>query len=349
MWVIYKTDFSNAVAVQRLFIFVTPFFVLCACSTLENVTVYLLKKSYRLLLIGSLCIYAFAAVQARSFLAVLDWYSVAGVAMTFTLIGVTAVTDINEQSRKRYTTFILCLIVMLATHSRMPVLILPTLLVLGSLGMSVRVRIVILILLACAGIYFFGSRPVQENLFHRGYGTVYDAFSFNPEIVNFSGRLTVWPKFVQGIENIWLGDGSTASAEFGKIMFDHMGWSHPHNAYIRVLFDYGITGCVLLAIPVISLLVALYKRYRLCRTHEDLRWIYSASINGIVAMLLLGISGNVLMYVAFIGNMLFATIGCAFAYEDKTIKTGNPEYENMPDSQQVWQTQRRRSNGLSHN
>jgi hypothetical protein len=332
LWVAYKTDFTDMAAVQRLFIFMTPVFVLYASASLENITVDLIRRSYRLLWIGSACIYGIAVVQCRSLLTDVEWYSIAGIAMTFTLIAVAAVACISSGSKQGYITFIVCLLILFATQSRMPVLILPTILVFGCTGISLRVRTILCIVLICAGIFLFNSQPVQEDLFRRGYGTVHDAFSFDPEVVNLSGRLTAWPLFIQGIENIWFGDGSTASVVFGNATFGACKWSHPHNAYIRVLFDYGIMGFILLLIPVVSLLIFLYKRYQQSHTGEDSRWIYAVSINGIVAMLLLGISGNVLMYVPYIGNMLFATIGCAFACERKK-KERRPRYENLFDSQ----------------
>jgi len=214
----------------------------------------------------------------------------------------------------------------------MPILVLFAVMIFGLREISLRKRVVLGFLLFSIGIILFMSVHVQENLFRSGHGTIKDIISCDPALLNVGGRLTAWPIYINGIENIWFGDGSTASVIFGNATFGAGKWSHPHNEYIRVLFDYGVFGVVLLSIPIVWLLVLLYKKGR-SNNANDMRWICFAGFNGIFATLLLGISGNVLMYVAYIGNMLFATIGYTFALEDKTINARNTNYENLFGSQ----------------
>jgi len=192
----------------------------------------------------------------------------------------------------------------------MPVLILPLILIFGYSGVRARTRLVLAGLFILASLILFNTNPVQENLFRRGHGTIWDIASFDPGELHTSGRLTAWPLYIQGIEDVWFGQGSTASVEFGNATFGTGKWSHPHNEYIRIVFDYGIVGTVLFAIPVLLLLYTCHKRA--FSGLPDTLWLYRVSAGGIVVMLLLGITGNVLMYVAWFGNMLFATIGVAY-------------------------------------
>jgi hypothetical protein len=315
-WMIEKTDFSNREAAQRFFIFITPLLTLLACSSFQQIDIAAIRRGIDRLAFGSIAIYLAAVVAAHSLLALATWYTIAGIAMTFTFLAVTESTDLRNAPPKTWVMLSIYYLVLLFTESRMPLLVLPAVAVFGYNGLSLRKKAVLgisVIALSLAGFY---AGPVQQNIFHRGYGSLSELFSFDPDIVNTSGRLTAWPQFFAGIEDIWKGDGATSSAEFGYATF--RGWTHTHNEYLRILFDYGIVGVILLAIPTLYLLVSLIRNAQRYRNNPQMRWLFAASINGLLAMLLLGVSGNVLMYIAYIGNLLFALIGCAYAAAQET-------------------------------
>ncbi len=308
VWMFEKTDFNNPTAVQRFFIFSTPVLALWVTQGFREVTIDMLRRSFRLLAVGSVILYLLAAIQDGSRLAMVEWYSIAGIAMTFTLLAVEAMSGFVLNARKGLILFGLYLLILLATESRMPVILLPLLFLLGSRFRQPLLKPALSLFLVVGGLTLFYAEPVQENLFIRGYGSLADAFSFNPEVISLSGRLNAWPQFIHNAEDIWFGDGAASSVEFGNVTFG--GWSHPHNEYIRVLIDYGIVGMVLLSIPVVVMLYRLYRSRPDPVADPQRRWFWSTCFFGITAMLLLGISGNVLMYIAYIGNMLFAVIGC---------------------------------------
>ena len=325
VWMFVKTDFGLRDAAQRFFIFLTPLLALWAASTLRNVTVQMIRRSYRLLWVGTLAIYGIAAVQDGSPKALTDWYSVAGTAMTFTLLTVAALAGLRRAPAAGMAVFAISLGIMFVTESRMPVVVLPVLLVFGYRTISLRGRIVAAVVLVLLALALFQMAPVQENLFFSGYGTLGDLVSLDPEVVNLSGRLVAWPMYLGGIENPWLGDGSTASVEFGQLNFGTGKWAHPHNEYIRVLFDYGVVGALLLGVPTLCLLVSLYRRSRAACGDAEVGWLYCVAVNGLIGVLLLGISGNSLMYIAYIGNMLFATIGATWVVRTAST-TGEASY-----------------------
>ncbi|MBN1391369.1 MAG: O-antigen ligase family protein [Sedimentisphaerales bacterium] len=318
LWMAYKTDFSNNVAVQRIAIFLTPVLVASAASSFRKITTAdIIKKSYLFLLTGSLCIYVVAAYQSRMLLADIWWYPLGGVVMTFTLIAVSAAAGINETSKQGHIIFFLCFLVLWFTQAKMPMLILPVILVFGYTQLKWRSRLAICVLFVCAGLVLFPSEAVQEVLFRQGSGTINDLLTFDPATIKAGGRLTAWPMFIQNMENIWFGQGNAASVELGNAVFGEGKWSHPHNEYIRIVFEYGIVGIVLFAIPVLWI---LYRCHRLASSSSpDIRWLNRVSAGGIVAMLLLSITGNALMYAPFFGNMLFLTIGCAFSVSDASM------------------------------
>jgi O-antigen ligase len=308
-WMAYKTDFSQREPFQRFFIFLTPLITMCACSSFRLVTVAMIQTALKWLSVGSILIYLLAAAQNRSFLAATSWYSIAGIAMTFTLLAVAACADLSSSPRKAILWLSVYFLILLLSESRMPVLAVPFIFGFGLNYVSWKKKTLIALAIIAGGLGLFYTGPVQENLFNSGYGTLAQLFSFDPTVLNTSGRLTAWPEFLNGIEHPWTGDGATSSAEFGYATF--RGWTHPHNEYIRILFDYGIIGFILLSIPALWLIIGLYQQAMRQRNNTSMRWLYSVCVNGFLAMLLLGITGNVLMYISYNGNFLFAVIGCA--------------------------------------
>ena len=313
VWMAEKTVFSDRDAMQRFFIFLTPLLTMFACSSLKRLNLVSIRTIVRLLALFSIVLYGAAVVSSGSLKATAGWYAIAGIAMTFTLLAVCESTDLRQASAAAWGLLAACYVILLFTESRMPILTLPVVVVFGHNALNVRIKCLLGAMVLILGMAAFYTEPVQQNVFHQGYGSLSDLFSFDPDVVSTSGRLTAWPQFLAGIENPWTGDGATSSAEFGYATF--RGWTHPHNEYIRILFDYGRVGFILLAVPVINLFVAMLRGASRHRSDPQIRWLYAASINGLLAMLLLGVSGNALMYVAYIGNLLFALIGCTYAVQ----------------------------------
>lgn len=311
LWMVHKTEFSNRDAAQRFFIFLTPILTLFACSSFKQISIVSIRKSIRFLALFSIILYFSAVLSSGSLMALAGWYTIAGIAMTFTLLAVSESTDLKRASPMTWILLGIYYMILLFTESRMPLLVLPFIVIFGYNALTLSVKCTFGAIVLLLGIAAFYTEPVQQNIFHQGHGSLLDLISFDPEVVNLSGRLNAWPQFLAGIENRWMGDGATSSAEFGYATF--RGWTHTHNEYLRILFDYGRIGFILLTIPVIELFVTLIRGAARHRFDPQARWLYAASINGLLAMLLLGISGNVLMYVSYIGNMLFVLIGCTYA------------------------------------
>jgi O-antigen ligase len=303
IYVVLRTDFGDRADLQRLAIFLTPVMVGVAASCLPIRRLALIRKAYYALFLAATLSYAVAR------LGFVGWYIPQGACMTLTLLAVAACVDCGRGIRLAYPMLGVCWLICVLTESRMPVLVIPILFILGPTGFSLVKKALFGACVAVLGLVLFYSEPVQSNLFRKGSGTIEDVTSLDPSKLSTGGRLTAWPVFFESIKkNPWFGVGGTASTEFGNESFG--GWSHPHNEYIRLLFDYGIVGTVLFFGPIIQLLVRCYQRLR--KGSPDVQWLFTVGLGGILAMLLLAITGNVLMYVAWFGNLLFATIGVAF-------------------------------------
>lgn len=311
IWMVEKTDFSDRDAAQRFFIFLTPLMTMFACSSLKRIDIAAIRTIVRQLTFFSILLYGAAVVSSGTLMALAGWYAIAGIAMTFTLLAVSESTDLRRATAANWSILAACYLILLFTESRMPLLVLPVVVVFGYNSLAARTKCVIGTVVGMLCLCLFYTDPVQQNIFHQGYGSLSDLFSFDPDVLSTSGRLTAWPEFLMGIEDVWRGDGATSSAEFGYATF--RGWTHPHNEYIRILFDYGRVGFLLLAAPVVYLFITMLRGAVRHRSMPQARWLYAVSINGLLAMLLLGISGNALMYISYIGNLLFALIGCTYA------------------------------------
>ncbi|MBN1127120.1 MAG: O-antigen ligase family protein [Sedimentisphaerales bacterium] len=313
-WMALKTDFHQSDAAQRFFIFITPVLCLWITSSFTMVTCRMIFRCFRIMFYGSVLLYVLATIHAGSFQALTPWYSTAGIAMTFTLLGIAAMAEVPFHPVSALVKYAICVMIMFVTESRMPIILLPLMWIIGYGSLSLRGRFLAAVFIVLCGFILFSSTPVQESIFHDGQGTLQDVLTLNPDKVNLSGRLNAWPIYVGGIENVWLGDGSTASVAFGQNIFGAGKWSHPHNEYIRIVFDYGLLGGLLLCFPILLMIRDLNIRGSFWKK-EGRSWLLHVSLNGILVMLLLGISGNSLMYIAYIGNAVFATIGCAIAIE----------------------------------
>jgi hypothetical protein len=233
------------------------------------------------------------------------WFAAPGVSMTLVFISAVGIALFDKGRNLGLALILLCWLISLFSESRNPVLIIPVLFLLFTTRLSPFYKLLIFLFILLIAIASFFTATIQENIFREGRGSIEDFFSFDYTVLKTGGRLYAWPLYIENVSNYWTGGGTSASANFGRSLFDGK-WSHPHNEYIRLLFDYGIIGIILYAIPLI-------KMYRVCSTREgmvsdNLSFIYRIGKIGIIAYLLLGLTGNALVYSVWFGNLLFSTI-----------------------------------------
>jgi hypothetical protein len=301
-YIALRTDFGDRADVQRFAIFLAPVMVGTAASCLPVKRPAIIRNAYYTLFAATTLSYVAARLEY------IRWFMPTGVCMTLTLLAGAACVDCGRGIRMAYSVLCTCWLICLLTESRMPVLVIPILFLIGPSGYSFAQRAVFTACLGLLGLASFYSAPVQSNLFRTGTGTIEDVASLDAHKLSTGGRLTAWPVYFESIKkNPWFGGGGTASVDFGNETFG--GWSHPHNEYIRLLFDYGIVGIVLFLGPMAQLLLMCFKQIH--AGSPEVQWLYKVALYGISAMLLLAITGNVFMYVAWLGNLLFATIGTA--------------------------------------
>lgn len=314
VYVLLRSESLDRDELQRVAILAIPIVVAFAASLTPLKSLNTLRVSYYVLFVVTTVSYVALVVVTGS----IDGqpiFIIAGAAMTWTITALFAAVEIQSKSRFAWVvlagSYALCVI----TQGRMPMLVIPVLFLLGPTGMSYRKRILWGLLFAIVAPIVFYTPLIQSYVFRHGQtGTMRDAISIDPKLVSSAGRLTMWPKYIDDIQDIWLGHGSIASVEFGNFVTGGK-WSHPHNDYIRILYDYGLIGIALLAIPTVWVLRECCKG--LLSGDINVMYLYRVAFCGVLAMFLLAITGNTIMYSTWIGNSVFATLGVAFAEQRK--------------------------------
>jgi len=311
-----RTDSLSQDAVQRVGLFMSPVLVGAAASQLRLGSARSVRNAYTVLFFASVALYAAGVVQQKTF-RLGGWYSIGGASKTFALLGVAAVAESQWRSRRGYVALALIWTLCFVSASRMPAMVLPAVLILGSSRLTVHRRLALSVAIIAGGLLLlFPSKPMQRMLFRSGEGTFAELLELDPSRLHSGGRLTAWPMYIDAIRksDFLLGAGGLESTRFGGETFG--GWSHPHNEYIRLVFEYGAIGAALYLGSLLYLLGSCYRRRR--SGPPELLWLWHVGWVGLVAFMLLAVTGNTFVYAPFIGNMLFVTIGAAFAVSSET-------------------------------
>jgi O-antigen ligase len=319
IYIAFRSDFTYRPDVQRFFILLTPILTGIAISTLRIRNLETLRKAFYAILFITFLNYIAACVQSGSIKGFSSWNVPQGFCMTLVLTAIVGIVDWSYGNRRGLICLVASWLICLFTVSRMPILLIPFMVIIGPSNLSKSIRLLLVSCIIAVSFYsFFNLTSFRELIFRENMvatGQLDDVLELDKNVVNSSGRLWVWPYYFNAIKKRPIfGYGGTASSIFGK---EKLKWaSHPHNEYIRLFFDYGLVGFLLYAIPYGLLLKTCYKRF--LHVSSEIKWLYAVGAGGLLGGIILGITGNVLMYVAWYGNLLFATIGVAFRlYHEK--------------------------------
>ncbi len=242
--------------------------------------------------------------------------------MTLCLIAAYYAVLLYEGQRWALLPWIACVILCTVTGMRTALACTIITILLYPRRVGMRYRIVGLFVCCVVGIYAFQFPAVRAKLTRSQDVSVLGIIR-GEEALLTSGRTHAWSLYMeQAHRRPWLGNGGNASAIFG--MYNIQGlekWHHPHNEYIRIYFDYGILGVIFFWG---ALAYSVYDLLKL-RTHVGSPFVDQAItfvISGLLLIPLLSITGNVLVYVAFYGIILFSVMGMVYALAHRTSAQG---------------------------
>ncbi|MBF0446039.1 MAG: O-antigen ligase family protein [Magnetococcales bacterium] len=169
-------------------------------------------------------------------------------------------------------------------------------------------RILILITIISLGIAVFNSDRMQKKMFFSGSGNITDMSFSNPNFTT-NGRLYTWSLFAEGLaKQPWFGYGANASE---MLVFTYTGLRHPHNDWLRFLYDYGRVGTIIFAITIFW---QMWHAINLAReSFGRTKLLFYAGASSFPLFMLFMFTDNIVLYSAFFGNFQFTILGVAYA------------------------------------
>jgi O-antigen ligase len=177
-------------------------------------------------------------------------------------------------------------------------------------SLKIKKRLISLTIIAALGVTLFYTERVQRKMFYSGTGTLQDVRLSNPDLFT-TGRSRLWDLMIEEIKlkPVW-GHGANASEEFVlSVTFGTL--THPHNDWLRLLYDYGLVGASIFVICIVMQVVHLLKRAP--KTLGESRVLLYAGASSFLPFVLLMFTDNIILYAAFFGNLQFTIIGLVYA------------------------------------
>jgi O-antigen ligase len=179
-------------------------------------------------------------------------------------------------------------------------------------SLKIKRRVIFLTLIAALSVTLFYTERVQRKMFYSGAGTLQDIRFSNPDFFT-TGRSRLWDLMTEEIKAkpVW-GHGANASEGF-VLSVTWGGLTHPHNDWLRLLYDYGIVGTSVFVFCLVTQVIHLLKRAKM--TFGKSRILLYAGASSFLPFVLLMFTDNIILYVAFFGNLQFTILGLVYAAE----------------------------------
>ena len=177
-------------------------------------------------------------------------------------------------------------------------------------ALGAKKRIIFLIIIGVVCISLFYTERIQKKMFYSGAGTLQDVRLSNPDFFT-TGRSRLWDLMIEEVKlkPVW-GHGGNASEDF--VLSATWGvLTHPHNDWLRLLYDYGLVGTSIFVICIVMQVVHLLKRAP--RAFGESCVLVYAGASSFIPFLLLMFTDNIILYAAFFGNLQFTIIGLVYA------------------------------------
>ena len=170
---------------------------------------------------------------------------------------------------------------------------------------------VFMLVLAAAALA--GLLATSDAMYQRFFG--YDAsLEVGGVAINASGRTAAWEAMVADIRSpmqLWFGSGAGAGSTFVSLRFVNL--PHPHNDYLRYLYDFGLFGLLWFLAFAGTAVAMLWRRLRAARAAADRPAVglplgTLLALLGVLASMLTDNSANYIYVMAPLGILLGATL-----------------------------------------
>ncbi len=177
-------------------------------------------------------------------------------------------------------------------------------------SLRLKKRVIFTIIVLILGVALFYTERVQTKMFYSGQGNIKDLRFGNPDLFT-AGRSRLWDLMIEEImvKPVW-GHGANLSEEF--VLSATWGMlTHPHNDWLRLLYDYGVFGTSIFAFCLVAQVIHLLKRAK--KTFGESLVLLYAGASSFLPFVLLMFTDNIILYAAFFGNLQFTIIGLVSA------------------------------------
>jgi O-antigen ligase len=200
---------------------------------------------------------------------------------------------------------------------------------------KLQTRLIMFILIALVSIGLFFTPRVQKKFFYSGRGSFEDLQ--DERKTNTSGRQRMAELLtVEIAQRPVFGHGANASESF-ILNYSRGQLTHPHNDWLRFLYDYGIVGTTLFAFTVIAQIRDLLRRGRHSTGMTQI--LFSAGASSFLSFAIMMFTDNIVLYAAFFGNLQFTMLGLAYAAErnarlnDEKSTSSRSSTQNVEDTE----------------
>ncbi len=184
---------------------------------------------------------------------------------------------------------------------------------------SVLRRLLLLAALPVIGLALFQTERIQKKMFYSGRGTVdeavtavYNMFTGEEHVeANFatSGRSVLNDALRRGLKDEYFFGHGANTTEAISLRITHV--AHPHNDWLRLRYEYGLIGTLLFAA---TMLLQVWHGWRSARRLPNPLNIYLyVAVSAFLPMAIFMLSDNVILYVAWFGNLQFALLGLGYS------------------------------------
>jgi hypothetical protein len=235
-------------------------------------------------------------------------YCVRPAAMTVAFIGCLFVGRARRNAFLSFLGWAACVAIAFLSGSRTATLVLLVLWLLTPLYYTIKSRLLVSGVMCVLALALFYSPIFQERFFpseqHGDFNQVlqgdYDG----------SGRFEAWPVvWREAQDHIVFGAGAGEVGRFALKAHLHSAVLRPLNDYLRVVFEYGAFGLLVLIGTVLRQMNVLHRILR--RNDSAAAWASAAAYLGFIAFLIFACTENVLVYGVYFMHPLFAVTGAA--------------------------------------
>jgi len=226
--------------------------------------------------------------------------------LTAVVIGGLFAAGSKRNFRRAWLGWAVCLAITVVTGSRMASMAMLALPILNPVTRHPLRKAAAIVVVGLVGVGVYMTPTFQERFFRDQSGDINQIASGD---FDSGGRFDSWPVLLEeALEHPWLGHGVGSVQVFVPRVWPRM--THPHNDYLRVLFDLGSVGLLLFFGAVIRQLWVLRRQIR--RTTGIVQQAFGGAWLGLAAFLLIATTDNPIIYHVGYMNPVFALMGAAY-------------------------------------